>query len=625
MERLHPGVYVEEVPSGVRPIEGVSTSTAAFLGKAEAGPLDRAAMVTSLAEFQAQFGGFLPDSYLAHAALHFFTNGGRRLYVVRVARGATTADVAIGDRKTTAARTMVVSASSPGRWGNELDAVVADGTLDSGDEFALSIRRGGAVVEAFDNLSVNPDALNFADNVVNATSRLVRVAVDRTNDSTVAGTSTSGATPATTLPTDRRTLVIDVNGDGPRPVDLAAPVTTAAEVATAIQAAVRALSPLRGSTPATAFSAFAAAVVNGRYVLTSGAGGKGSSVAVRSAQTGDAARLLRLGVENGGAESTGAAELRPAVGTYLLGDGTVGGATIAVTAGSDGTTPQDNDFIQALSRLDPVRDVNILAAPGIGASAVVDAAGGYCRNRKDCFFVADPPAATDTMDEARTFVNGLSGKTSYAALYFPWLTAVDPSGVSPDPLPVPPSGFVAGMFARIDGSRGVWKAPAGTEANVAGAVGLTADIDDAKQDTLNPLGVDVIRFFPSSGIVLWGARTLATRSDPEYRYVPVRRLAIFLEQSIYNGIQWAVFEPNDEDLWASLRLNIGAFMMIQFRAGAFQGDTPSKAFFVKCDSQTNPQDQIDAGIVTVLVGFAPLRPAEFVVIRISQKTADSAA
>ena len=190
---------------------------------------------------------------------------------------------------------------------------------------------------------------------------------------------------------------------------------------------------------------------------------------------------------------------------------------------------------------------------------------------------------------------------------------------------MPPSGAVCGIYARIDARRGVWKAPAGTEANLAGAVGLTTLVGDVNQDILNPFGVNAIRFFPSSGIVIWGARTLATRSDPEYRYIPIRRFAIFLEQSIYNGVQWAVFEPNDEDLWASLRLNVGAFMMNLFRAGAFQGDTPLKAFFVKCDPETNPQDQIDAGIVTVLVGFAPLKPAEFVVIKISQKTAEAAA
>ena len=173
---------------------------------------------------------------------------------------------------------------------------------------------------------------------------------------------------------------------------------------------------------------------------------------------------------------------------------------------------------------------------------------------------------------------------------------------------MPPSGFVAGMYARIDAPPRRLEGAGGHrgERRRRGRAGRAAS-RDAEQDTLNPIGVNVIRFFPASGIVIWGARTLATRSDPEYRYVPIRRLAIFLEQSIYNGIQWAVFEPNDEDLWASLRLNIGAFMMTQFRAGAFQGDTPAKAFFVKCDAQTNPQDQIDAGIVTILVGFAPLQ------------------
>jgi phage tail sheath protein FI len=243
----------------------------------------------------------------------------------------------------------------------------------------------------------------------------------------------------------------------------------------------------------------------------------------------------------------------------------------------------------------------------------------------DCFFIGDMSSIVDSKEAAQTFVNSLTVKSSYAAVYFPWLTTVDPTGAAPDPIPVPPSGFVAGQYARTDSRRGVWKAPAGTEANVTGAVGLTRQLIDAEQDTLNPIGVNALRFFPASGIVVWGARTLATRADPEYRYIPIRRLAIFLEQSIYNGIQWAVFEPNDEDLWASLRLNIGAFMMTLFRQGAFQGSTPSQAFFVKCDAQTNPQDQINAGIVTVLVGFAPLRPAEFVVIRISQKTAEAAA
>jgi len=453
----------------------------------------------------------------------------------------------------------------------------------------------------------------------------VRATVDQANDSTAAGASTSGASPGTTLPAGKRKLRINLNGDGTQTVTLADPVTTGAEIATAIQAAVRALTPLRASTPGTAYSAFTAAFAGGLYVLTSGAAGKRSSVVVTNDPTANAATLLKLGVTNGGTEATGAAVLRPAVGTYLLGDGTVSGATLAVTLGSDGTTPQPSDYINAFPTLDPVRDVNIVAVPGIGSRPVVEAGSTYCQQRMDCFYVADMTATDDTKEEAQTYVSSLTVKSSYAAAYFPWLKMVDPVGVSPEPILVPPSGFVTGMYARIDSRRGVWKAPAGTEANIGGAVGLTRVISDAEQDTLNPIGVNALRFFPASGIVIWGARTLATQADPEYRYIPIRRLAIFLEQSIYRGIQWAVFEPNDEDLWASLRLNIGAFMMTQFRAGAFQGDTPSKAFFVKCDAETNPQDQINAGIVTVLVGFAPLRPAEFVVIRISQKTAEAAA
>jgi hypothetical protein len=199
----------------------------------------------------------------------------------------------------------------------------------------------------------------------------------------------------------------------------------------------------------------------------------------------------------------------------------------------------------------------------------------------------------------------------------------DPSGVSPTPVLVPPSGFVAGMYARIDANRGVWKAPAGTEANLGGAVGLTANTTDAQQDFLNPIGANVVRSFPASGIVIWGARTLATRSDPEYRYVPVRRMAIFLEQSLYNGIQYAVFEPNDAGLWSSLRLNINSFMTRQFRAGAFQGRTPKDAFFVTVDETTTTQDDIDAGVVNILVGFAPLKPAEFVVLQLTQKAGQS--
>jgi len=267
----------------------------------------------------------------------------------------------------------------------------------------------------------------------------------------------------------------------------------------------------------------------------------------------------------------------------------------------------------------------VLPLPNFFSSPdVVSTGTNYCAQRGDCFFIGDPHPTDDTVDEARSFVNSLTVKSSFGAVYYPWLEIADPTGASTSPIPAPPSGFIAGMYAQIDAKRGVWKAAAGTEANVAGAVGLVAETTDAEQDFLNPIGVNVIRSFPASGIVVWGARTLATLSDPEYRYVPVRRTAIFLEQSIFNGIQYAVFEPNDSGLWSSLRMNVGAFMMQQFRAGAFQGKTPNDAFFVKVDETTTTQQDIDSGIVNILVGFAPLKPAEFVVLKLTQKVGQSA-
>jgi phage tail sheath protein FI len=307
--------------------------------------------------------------------------------------------------------------------------------------------------------------------------------------------------------------------------------------------------------------------------------------------------------------------------------------------------PGDSHFVgrsdrgTGLHAFDQITDVNILAIPGGGNDLTISAGMAYCRNRplQDAFFVADvgvlnpadarlPGAVPDVNDkgDARDFVRGLSTPNDYGAVYYPWLRVADPIGKGRNPtIAVPPSGSLTGLYARIDNSRGVFKAPAGTETGLAGALGLCADIQDADQDSLNPIGLNVIRRFPGYGIVSWGTRTLAT--DPAWRYIPVRRMAIFLRASIYQGIQWAVFEPNDEPLWSQLRLNIRSFMLTQFRAGAFQGATPADAFFVSCDATTTTQQDIDNGVVNILVGFAPLKPAEFVVLRLSQKVNQSAA
>ncbi len=285
--------------------------------------------------------------------------------------------------------------------------------------------------------------------------------------------------------------------------------------------------------------------------------------------------------------------------------------------------------------------MNLIAIPGQGDPAVVNKGMEYCKNRplQDCFFIGDmgsvssvssarvdgASATVRTIKDARDFATtGFAGTPvdkaagDYGAVYFPWVLSSDPLGVGRNPkILLPPSGFLAGLYARIDNSRGVFKAPAGTEAGVFGALGTSADVSDTEQDQLNPISVNAIRVVPGSGFVVWGTRTIG--SDASWRYIPVRRMAIFLRVSIYYGIQWAVFEPNDEPLWAGLRLNIRAFMLTQFRAGAFQGGKPDDAFFVKCDSSTTTQQDIDNGVVNILVGFAPLKPAEFVVLKLSQK------
>jgi phage tail sheath protein FI len=296
----------------------------------------------------------------------------------------------------------------------------------------------------------------------------------------------------------------------------------------------------------------------------------------------------------------------------------------AITAGVDGAAAiNELTFSAAFTLLDNKTDFSLLAVPGENTTVMVDEGMNYCQKRplQDVFYIGETLETDDKPEEAKAFRAKLTKPNSYGAIYFPWIKALDPSGKSSEPILLPPSGYIAGLYARIDANRGVWKAPAGTEASLGGAVGLAIDLTDVQHGNLNPLNVNVIRRFAASGIVAFGARTVT--SDPEWKYVPVRRTAIMLRVSIYYSIQWAVFEPNDEGLWSQLRLNITSFMTTLFRQGAFQGASPSQAFFVKCDGETTTQADIDLGIVNVLVGFAPLKPAEFVVVKISQKAGQS--
>ncbi len=276
-------------------------------------------------------------------------------------------------------------------------------------------------------------------------------------------------------------------------------------------------------------------------------------------------------------------------------------------------------IIKGIHALDAVDIFNLLVIPGVVNSEALSAAADYCRRRR-AFLILDAPKSAETPAQmAQAVENATLPKTSYGAAYFPWIKIPDPLNSGKLRL-TPPSGSIAGLFARTDNSRGVWTAPAGTDADLIGVSGLSYNLTDSENGALNALGINCLRVFPT-GTLVWGARTLegTEESTSDWKYIPVRRLALFIEESLYREIQWAVFEPNAESLWAQIRLNVGAFLQQLFCQRAFQGSTPRDAYFVKCDAATTTQNDIDAGLVNVVVGFAPLRRAEFVVLTISTK------
>ncbi len=366
-----------------------------------------------------------------------------------------------------------------------------------------------------------------------------------------------------------------------------------------------------------------------KFVLTSGSGSSRNSnllvadgplAALLMLQASDTPVLVR-----GRQQDQGTTRVIPlqALGTHDKGVKLSGGTENPAIA---------NDFTEFYdSTLRKVRDVSILLVPGQywaadgSGNSIISASLAHCQNLKNRVLIIDPPPDLE-LDQAAT-VNGLSLPSStYSVLYYPWVRVANPfynaekNPTAPRTIDVAPSSFAAGMWSRIDAKRGVWKAPAGMGTGLVGAAGMKFIIEDGEQDQLNPLGVNCFRNMPGGGRVIWGARTLATRADPEWRYVPIRRTAIMIEQSIFNGIQWAVFEPNDHRLWSALRANIGNFMNGLFRVGAFQGEKATDAYFVRCGlGDTMTQGEIDAGQVIVIVGFAPLKPAEFVIVRIQQK------
>jgi phage tail sheath protein FI len=406
-------------------------------------------------------------------------------------------------------------------------------------------------------------------------------------------------------------LTISLDGSPPATVSLGSAAAAGAnladrlaDIANRLQTAVRAFRP-----SVEAFRNFTVTVQGGnRLVLTSGTRGTGSSVHVTAAATNSIADQLHL----------------------LAGATSTPGLDVRLTGGNESPFDEnDPDYFslfvgsraarEGLYALEALDLFNLLCLPNVTDGGILMEAAAYCEERH-AFLIADPPRTVDSPAEARQLIVGPTlPKTDHGAVYFPWITIADPLNGG-RPRNVPPSGTIAGLYARTDSSRGVWKAPAGIEASLTGAQGASYVLSDPENGDLNPLGVNCIRVFPIFGTVAWGARTLqgADAFTSEYKYIPIRRLANYIELSALRGTQWVVFEPNDEPLWAQIRLNLGAFMHNLFRQGAFQGQSPRDAYFVKCDSETTTQNDINLGIVNIVIGFAPLKPAEFVVITVQQ-------
>ena len=621
----YPGVYIVEKASGVRTITGVATSVAAFVGFTRKGVPDKAVAITSFADFERGYGGLDRDSPVSYGVRQFFLNGGTQAIIVRVAVGHATSSWTLQDGS--AVIVLDVKASSPGAWGNGLRvSVQTTGVRNADTDFNLVISQlqadGSTLVpvETHRNLSLDSNSGQFVESVVNNNSALVQVTRRPALTFTQAGFAVSGAI---TFPLNPTNTIIGGSVDG----------TTAFQLtlAGAPWANIGAL--VTSTTNAIAAAGLAARLQasqtgpdgqagTGHLRIASLATGETSSVVIAGGAFGGLAAVANMGLANGGREFSGAAQRRPAVVNNL----------VPPTSGADGTRGAAVNLVGnelAKTGIYALLDVdlfNMLLIPETfdmtagQEAAVIPAATALCEARR-AFYVVDAPS-NRTLANIGAWANGAS-QSRNAATYFPAVRIVDPlDGLRPRAMA--PSGTMAGVYARTDATRGVWKAPAGTDATLNGVLDLTLPINDIENGQINPLGVNALRSFPAYGRVAWGARTMkgADAQADEYKYVPIRRLALFLEESLYRGTQWVVFEPHDAPLWAQIRLNLGAFMNGLFRQGAFQGKTPQEAFFVKCDKETTTQADRNLGIVNIMVGFAPLKPAEFVVITIQQIAGD---
>jgi phage tail sheath protein FI len=760
----YPGVYVQEIPSGVRSISGVSTSIAAFIGMSKRGPLVTPTRVLGFKDYERVFGADTSQGEMTDQVRQFFVNGGEQAFILRVADGALTASVAL----TNAAGDTVLTLSSrdAGLDANQIRARVDYRTASPERTFNLELFREvfdatgkpqASASELHADLTIDPNGSRYVVSVLNQQSQLVTAEADTTNvqaaatlngfsagagifaDAAAAESAISAAIAATADGTVGRFrikvgsapwLTVEVAAAGltlgglagainallaphtsvtvsvPDPADSPLRIVAGAaqndvliEPATQLDiAAALGLGAGQGGVEVGSFSAarpapsglvsnldngsgnlagllalgevtkaaFGAAGVAGAaalmpFTIATAAITYPSAAGALNAGTQSAAPSLRnigenlqaiasalsAGSDNWRAEVQGyRLALIPVFGSSASGVGAAftsspsltgaGGifngvsgrrAAAALASGTDGDVAQAADYEAAYQAIDEKVDMfNLMVLPKSAAdtgapsirSTLWGTASSFCVSQR-AFLIVDveplqqtPQGVLNSLQALRTGV-----VKDHAGFWWPHVT-ISSNGVSKH---IDPSGSIAGLMSRIDGSRGVWKAPAGLEAAILGVQGVRVPMSDAQNGLLNPQAANALRSFPA-GVVSWGARTMDgfdNSGNTDYRYVPVRRFALFIEESLRRGLQFAVFEPNDEPLWAQIRLAAGAFMNGLFRKGAFAGRTSSDAYFVKADAETTTATDQNLGVVNVLVGFAPLKPAEFIVVSLQQK------
>jgi phage tail sheath protein FI len=634
----YPGVYIQELPSSTQPIVGVATSITAFIGRAARGPVNQPVTINSFADFQRSFGGLWNQSYLGFAVQDFYLNGGSQGIIVRLYEPSelslATINLPVTDPSNPNA-VLTLVASSLGAWGNSVQVQV---TNSNGTSFELTVQ-DTARTESFSGLTVDGSSTSV-DQVLSSQSQLVRV---------------SGALPSV-IPNNMTQPENLAGGVGPGPAQFILPTSDPTGSPLTLAAAspgiwgnnvqiiitlndpddpvARAIANQYGLVPNDFFNL--TVIDTGTNTLEQ----YNNLTIVNSSQRVDQilANQSQLVVVSGSLPSA-VPEATPAPNP----NATPPVLPTMLTGGDDGQVLQDTTVVDlvngqanktGLYALENVAAFNLLCIPPYASmpyddtnntggtdvgSSVITAAAVYCQQRR-AFFIVDAPTEWSSVSNAVGANLPVSGDAAAnAAVYFPRVQY--PNVLNNNQLQTfVPCGMVAGTMANTDAQVGVWKAPAGTAAALTNVTQFTVPLVDTDIGQLNPLGINCLRNLSAVGPVVWGARTCQgnDRLASQWKYIPVRRLALYIESSLYQSTQWIVFEPNDSALWAQIRLDINSFLNQLFRQGAFQGTTPQQAYFVKCDSDTTTPTDISNGVVNILVGFAPLYPAEFVVISIQQ-------